>query len=227
MLRTTEAYLQTNLSLSKCSSTCYRRFWARRSCMGRRTQGLLKINSNFCPPPLMRWYRKHEEARVVGLCIKFKIALGEKHSGVIKMIKATFRQVEVSIVLLHETPRIEKEKVCFLIIFYTSWLLFNTPPWKLSLSLFVNQLLTHLIETASVGGRVTPLRCRFNFVRTFHHYFVLVITVIHFSFSSVQFSVKRKFAASVRRKFRQEEESRQFWTSAAASVNPEIKFWFR
>ena len=46
-------------------------------------------------------------------------------------------------------------------------------------------------------------------------------TVIHFYFGSVQFSVKRKFAVSVRRKFRWREMDPE---QAAASVNPELKF---
>ena len=50
------------------------------------------------------------------------------------------------------------------------------------------------------------------------------VTVIHFYFGSVQFSVKRKFAISVWRKFRWRERDRDNFELAAASVNPELKF---
>ena len=49
-------------------------------------------------------------------------------------------------------------------------------------------------------------------------------TVIQFYFGSVQFSVKQKFAVSVRRKFRMRERDPQKFEQVAASVIPELKF---
>ena len=49
-------------------------------------------------------------------------------------------------------------------------------------------------------------------------------TLIHFYFGSVQFSVKRKFVVSVRRKFRWRERDPGNFEQAAAFVNPELKF---
>ena len=53
---------------------------------------------------------------------------------------------------------------------------------------------------------------------------LIFAAVIHFYFGSVQFSVKRKFAVSVRKKFRYRERDPDNFEQAVSSVNPELKF---